>query len=79
MGNAIFSFGFARVTEVGHIQHLNSTGQFILHVLFQMTAILNDKMYHLVYAFLKCDPEVRHRLLDWLGSCMHANAGKKML
>ena len=44
--------------------------------LFQMTGILNDKMYHLVYAFLKCDPEVRHRLLDWLGSCMHANAGK---
>ncbi len=40
-----------------------------------MTGQLNEQVFQLVYALLKCDANVKHKMLDWLGSCMEANAG----
>ena len=42
----------------------------------QMTYHLNSKVERLLYNLLRCDPEVRHKLLDWLGACLDANAGE---
>ncbi|XP_071957328.1 ubiquitin conjugation factor E4 A-like [Antedon mediterranea] len=44
--------------------------------IWQLTSLLNTKVYEIFINICKSSPENKHRLLEWLGNCMKANAGR---
>lgn len=42
----------------------------------QFMAQFHEKIYQLVKNLLQLSPETKHRILSWLGNCLHANAGR---
>ncbi|XP_029770957.1 ubiquitin conjugation factor E4 A isoform X2 [Suricata suricatta] len=42
----------------------------------QFMAQFHEKVYQLLKNLLQLSPDTRHRVLSWLGSCLHANAGR---
>ncbi|XP_014805118.1 PREDICTED: ubiquitin conjugation factor E4 A [Calidris pugnax] len=42
----------------------------------QFMAQFHEKIYQLLKNLLQLSPETKHRLLSWLGNCLHANAGR---
>ncbi|NXC22632.1 UBE4A factor, partial [Corythaeola cristata] len=46
------------------------------HSLQQFMAQFHEKIYQILKNLLQCSPETKHRILSWLGNCLHANAGR---
>lgn len=44
--------------------------------LSQFMAQFHEKIYQLLKNLLQLSPETKHRILSWLGNCLHANAGR---
>ncbi|XP_010143463.1 PREDICTED: ubiquitin conjugation factor E4 A, partial [Buceros rhinoceros silvestris] len=42
----------------------------------QFMAQFHEKIYQMLKNLLQLSPETKHRVLSWLGSCLHANAGR---
>ncbi|KAF1429226.1 Ubiquitin conjugation factor E4 A, partial [Spheniscus humboldti] len=42
----------------------------------QFTAQFHEKIYQVLKNLLQLSPETKHRILSWLGNCLHANAGR---
>ncbi|KAK2530332.1 Ube4a [Columba livia] len=42
----------------------------------QFMAQFHEKIYQLLKNLLQLSPETKHRILSWLGNCLHANAGR---
>ncbi|XP_010152456.1 PREDICTED: ubiquitin conjugation factor E4 A, partial [Eurypyga helias] len=42
----------------------------------QFLAQFHEKIYQLLKNLLQLSPETKHRILSWLGNCLHANAGR---
>ncbi|XP_058865555.1 ubiquitin conjugation factor E4 A-like isoform X1 [Acipenser ruthenus] len=42
----------------------------------QFMAQFHDKLFQILKNLLQLSPDTRHRLLTWLGGCLHANAGR---
>ncbi|XP_014666831.1 PREDICTED: ubiquitin conjugation factor E4 A-like [Priapulus caudatus] len=40
---------------------------------------LNDSVYTVFYNLLRASPDIRHRMLGWLGGCLRANSGRTKL
>jgi len=40
-----------------------------------MLGELQDRIYRFIYALLKIGGNIKDAMLDWLGGCIHANAG----
>jgi len=36
---------------------------------------LQDRIYRFICALLRCGGNIKDAMLDWLGGCLHANAG----
>ncbi|XP_033107323.1 ubiquitin conjugation factor E4 A-like isoform X3 [Anneissia japonica] len=53
-------------------QQLSSTQSQI----WQLTSLLNAKVHEIFISICKSSVENKHRLLEWLGNCMKANAGR---
>lgn len=39
-------------------------------------AQFHEKIYQILKNLLQLSPETKHRILSWLGNCLHANAGR---
>lgn len=39
-------------------------------------AQFHEKIYQMLKNLLQLSPETKHRILSWLGNCLHANAGR---
>ncbi|XP_077695811.1 ubiquitin conjugation factor E4 A isoform X3 [Eretmochelys imbricata] len=42
----------------------------------QFMAQFHEKIYQMLKNLLQLSPETKHRILSWLGNCLHANAGR---
>ncbi|XP_053547265.1 ubiquitin conjugation factor E4 A [Bombina bombina] len=42
----------------------------------QFMAQFHEKIYQLLKNLLQLSPDTKHRILSWLGNCLHANAGR---
>uniref|UniRef100_A0A8C0U0K6 Ubiquitin conjugation factor E4 A n=1 Tax=Cyanistes caeruleus TaxID=156563 RepID=A0A8C0U0K6_CYACU len=42
----------------------------------QFMAQFHEKIYQMLRNLLQLSPETKHRILSWLGNCLHANAGR---
>ncbi|XP_061168185.1 ubiquitin conjugation factor E4 A-like [Saccostrea echinata] len=42
----------------------------------QPLANMCEKVYQLLFAIIKLSPDLRHKVLQWLGKCIHANLGR---
>nr|XP_021385728.1 ubiquitin conjugation factor E4 A isoform X2 [Lonchura striata domestica] len=42
----------------------------------QFMAQFHEKIYQILKNLLQLSPETKHRILSWLGNCLHANAGR---
>uniref|UniRef100_A0A8C3ELV1 Ubiquitin conjugation factor E4 A n=1 Tax=Corvus moneduloides TaxID=1196302 RepID=A0A8C3ELV1_CORMO len=42
----------------------------------QFMAQFHEKIYQMLKNLLQLSPEMKHRILSWLGNCLHANAGR---
>ncbi|XP_069470544.1 ubiquitin conjugation factor E4 A isoform X2 [Ambystoma mexicanum] len=42
----------------------------------QFMSQFHEKIYQMLKNLLQLSPETKHRILSWLGNCLHANAGR---
>ncbi|PVD37577.1 hypothetical protein C0Q70_00173 [Pomacea canaliculata] len=42
-------------------------------------SVVCDGVYNLLFSIIKLSPDLRNRVLSWLGNCLHANAGRTKL
>ncbi|NXB38814.1 UBE4A factor, partial [Eulacestoma nigropectus] len=42
----------------------------------QFMAQFHEKIYQMLKNLLQLSPETKHKILSWLGNCLHANAGR---
>ncbi|CAI5795490.1 ubiquitin conjugation factor E4 A isoform X1 [Podarcis lilfordi] len=42
----------------------------------QFMAQFHEKIYQMLKNLLQLSPQTKHRILSWLGNCLHANAGR---
>uniref|UniRef100_A0A8C3L734 Ubiquitin conjugation factor E4 A n=1 Tax=Chrysolophus pictus TaxID=9089 RepID=A0A8C3L734_CHRPC len=42
----------------------------------QFMAQFHEKIYQMLKNLLQLSPETKHRILSWLGNCLHANSGR---
>ncbi|KAH0623396.1 hypothetical protein JD844_031669 [Phrynosoma platyrhinos] len=42
----------------------------------QFMAEFHEKIYQMLKNLLQLSPQTKHRILSWLGNCLHANAGR---
>lgn len=43
---------------------------------WQFMAQFHEKIYQMLKNLLQLSPETKHRILSWLGNCLHANSGR---
>lgn len=53
-----------------------TTPSTILCFLLQFMAQFHEKIYQMLKNLLQLSPETKHRILSWLGNCLHANSGR---
>ncbi|XP_064424835.1 ubiquitin conjugation factor E4 A [Latimeria chalumnae] len=42
----------------------------------QFMSQFHEKIYHILKNLFQISPDTKHRILSWLGNCLHANAGR---
>ncbi|XP_064635023.1 ubiquitin conjugation factor E4 A-like isoform X2 [Lineus longissimus] len=47
--------------------------------IWERLALLNEKLYVIIYSLLSTKGDSKHLMLEWLGNCIHANAGRAKL
>ncbi|XP_066495371.1 ubiquitin conjugation factor E4 A [Tiliqua scincoides] len=45
----------------------------------QFMAQFHEKIYQMLKNLLQLSPQTKHRILSWLGNCLHANAGRSKI